>query len=233
MMRARALIAAAAALAVAAAVLLTAGLLQGDPAPPRPPSADGTPAPASSSHPPGHHVPPDGKDPADGDDPAAGSSGEGRALTASAPVSLSIPSLGVTSPLERLGRGEEGAMETPADHRRAGWYAPGPTPGERGPAVIAGHVTWNGAKSVFYRLGELRAGDVIDVERADGRTASFEVQRTERFPKSDFPTVEVYRNLDHPGLRLITCGGEFDEADHYYADNVVVFAALTEEKDEG
>ncbi|EST26495.1 class F sortase [Streptomyces niveus] len=47
------------------------------------------------------------------------------------------------------------------------------------------------------------------------------------YPKDDFPTVEVYRNLDHAGLRLITCGGDFSEADLRYADNVVVYATLT------
>ncbi|WP_407561732.1 class F sortase [Streptomyces sp. 184] len=220
--RTRVMIAAATALAVAAAVLLAAGLLQEDPAPPRPPSAG--PAPAFSSHPPGH------RDPDDGD--ASGAS-RARPLPASAPARLSIPSLGVTSALERLGRDEDGAMQTPADHRQAGWYTPGPTPGELGPAVIAGHVTWNGAKSVFYRLGDLRPGGLVTVERADGRTARFEVQRTERYPKADFPTVEVYRNLDHAGLRLITCGGEFDEANHYYADNIVVYATLTDRQNGG
>nr|WP_225796010.1 class F sortase [Streptomyces aculeolatus] len=220
--RTRVMIAAATALAVAAAVLLTAGLLQRDTTPPRPPSAD--PAPTSSPHPPGHHAP--------SDDTGTAAS-RTRPLPASAPAQLSIPSLGVTSALERLGRDEGGGMQTPADHRRAGWYTPGPTPGELGPAVIAGHVTWNGAKSVFYRLGDLSPGDLIAIERADGRTARFEVQRTERYPKSDFPTVEVYRNLDHAGLRLITCGGEFDEANHYYTDNIVVYAALTDRPGEG
>ncbi|WP_419995569.1 class F sortase [Streptomyces boninensis] len=220
---ARVLVAAATALAAAAASLLVAGLLQRDPPTPRPPHTDATSAPAAS--PPGtagHHHPDDGDSPTRKPPNA-------RPLPASAPARLSIPSLGVASDLERLGRDGDGAMQTPADHRRAGWYTPGPTPGELGPAVIAGHVTWNGTRSVFYRLGDLRPGDLITVERADGRTARFEVQRTERYAKSDFPTVEVYRNLDHAGLRLITCGGAFDEANHYYADNIVVFAALTNE----
>ncbi|MFE6029200.1 class F sortase [Streptomyces niveus] len=38
---------------------------------------------------------------------------------------------------------------------------------------------------------------------------------------------EVHRNLDHAGLRLITCGGDFSEADRRYADSVVVYATLT------
>ncbi|MEU0273595.1 class F sortase [Streptomyces sp. NPDC006307] len=144
-----------------------------------------------------------------------------------APRSLSIPSIGVSSSLERLGQKKDGTMETPQDPAKAGWYVPGPTPGDEGPAVIAGHVTWNGAPSVFHRLTSLKAGDPINVEREDGKTATFKVERVAQYPKNRFPTVEVYKNIDHAGLRLITCGGQYDESQRYYSDNVVVFARLS------
>ena len=118
-------------------------------------------------------------------------------------------------------------METPKDPAKAGWYRPGTTPGAIGPSVIAGHVTWDRVPAVFFKLTELDPGDRIDVRRADGTTAVFTVDRTATYPKDDFPTVEVYRNLDHAGLRLITCGGDFSEKDSRYADNVVVYASLT------
>ncbi|MCZ7415389.1 MULTISPECIES: class F sortase [unclassified Streptomyces] len=148
-------------------------------------------------------------------------------MARSVPATLSVPSLGLSSPLEKLGRDADGAMRTPRDTDLAGWYEPGPTPGEQGPAVIAGHVTWDGEPSVFFRLGELRSGDDVLVERADGSTAEFTVTRVEQYAKDAFPTVEVYRNLDHAGLRLITCGGAYSREDNRYADNVVVYAELT------
>ncbi|MFI6893598.1 class F sortase [Streptomyces sp. NPDC050256] len=149
------------------------------------------------------------------------------ALPASRPVSIAIPTLKVNSTLETLDLGKNRAMETPRDPDKAGWYRPGATPGAMGPAVIAGHVTWNGTPAVFFKLGRLNPGDRINVRRADGRTAEFTVDRTARYPKDRFPTVEVYRNLDHAGLRLITCGGDYSKKDSRYADNVVVYAALT------
>lgn len=149
------------------------------------------------------------------------------ALPSSRPERLRVPSLDVDSPLEGLGQDAEGAMETPRDPAKAGWYTPGTTPGARGPAIVAGHVTWNGEPSVFHRLGKLTRGQRIEVRRADGRTAVFTVDRVSRYAKKRFPTVEVYRNLDHAGLRLITCGGTYDAARRSYADNVVVFATLT------
>ncbi|MEJ8646739.1 class F sortase [Streptomyces sp. MS1.AVA.3] len=160
--------------------------------------------------------------------PGAGSGGRAAAsMPKSAPARLSIPSLQVSSTLETLGQKKDGAMETPRDPDKAGWYQPGPTPGSQGPAVIAGHVSWNGKPSVFEKISTMKAGDTIEVARQDGKTAKFTVDRVAQYPKNKFPTVEVYKNLDHAGLRLITCGGQYDEGQHYYPDNVVVFASLT------
>jgi hypothetical protein len=55
----------------------------------------------------------------------------------------------------------------------------------------------------------------------------------ERFPKDAFATSKVYSNIDHAGLRLITCGGSFDPHTHSYEDNVVVFAELVDGQPSG
>ena len=47
-----------------------------------------------------------------------------------------------------------------------------------------------------------------------------------RFAEDAFPTAAVYGDLDHAGLRVITCGGEFDAGAQSYRDNTVVFADL-------
>ena len=152
----------------------------------------------------------------------------GPVLAAARPVSVAIPRLHVSSPLELLGLDTAGEMEVPHDPARAGWYTLGPTPGALGPAVIAGHVTWNQVPAVFFRLAELRPGDLVRVLRADGRVAVFEVTRTDRYEKARFPTGRVFGAIDHAALRLITCGGEYDSAAHRYSDNVVVYARLTD-----
>ncbi len=50
--------------------------------------------------------------------------------------------------------------------------------------------------------------------------------RVQEFSKAAFPTGAVYGNLDHPGLRLITCGGSFDQQAGSYRDDIVAFADL-------
>lgn len=151
----------------------------------------------------------------------------GPVLPESDPISVSIPRIDARSPLLRLGLDARGELEVPQDPAQAGWFILGAAPGALGPAVIAGHVTWNGAPGVFYRLGSMRPGDQVRVRRRDGRTAIFTVDRVARFPKSRFPTKAVYGAIDHAGLRLITCGGTYDASRHRYLDNVVVFASLS------
>jgi sortase (surface protein transpeptidase) len=150
----------------------------------------------------------------------------GLILPESDPVAMSIPTIGVRSGLVELGLDADGAMEIPRDPADAGWFVRGAAPGALGPAVIAGHVTWDGAPGVFYRLGTMRRGDRVLVTREDGRTAVFGVDRVARYSKSRFPTRTVYGAIDHAGLRLITCGGTYDKSRHRYVDNVVVFARL-------
>lgn len=142
------------------------------------------------------------------------------------PVRVRVPGIGVDSPLERLGVDAAGALETPADYARAGWFDGGPAPGDVGPAVLAGHVDSTAGPAVFWRLRDLRPGDEVLVDRADGTTARFTVTRVERHPKDAFPTDEVYGPTPDAQLRLVTCGGEFDRAARSYRDNVVVFAEL-------
>jgi hypothetical protein len=48
----------------------------------------------------------------------------------------------------------------------------------------------------------------------------------EHYAKSVFPTADVYGNTQGPELRLVTCGGDFDQTSGHYKDNVVVFARL-------
>jgi sortase (surface protein transpeptidase) len=144
----------------------------------------------------------------------------------SEPVRIEIPAIGITSEITELGLRPDGSMEVPAAAYPAGWYGGAPTPGELGPAIIAGHLDWKGDPGVFAELHQTEPGDAVTVRRRDGSTALFQVNRVAQIPKDKFPTEAVYGNIDHPGLRLITCGGYFDEQARSYVDNTVVYADL-------
>jgi sortase (surface protein transpeptidase) len=150
-------------------------------------------------------------------------------LTRAVPTRLDIPAIGVSTPLMTLGLNGDGTIAVPPlrTDAPAGWYRYLATPGETGPAVILGHVdTARDGPAVFYRLRDLRPGDRVSVQRADGRTAVFAVDRVAEYAKADFPAAAVYGSVDRPVLRLITCGGTFDASKHSYQSNIVAYAAL-------
>ncbi len=164
---------------------------------------------------------------------AAGATGPGKAwwlsLRHSVPVSVEIPAIGVHSVLLRLGVKPDGAMQVPPLQRRpstAGWYKYSVTPGQIGTSVIAGHVDTVQGPAVFFRLGALRPGDLVNVRLADGITAIFRVTGVRQYLKATFPARTVYRGTRFAALRLITCGGAFDYATRQYLSSTVVFAFL-------
>ncbi|GGL10051.1 class F sortase [Mangrovihabitans endophyticus] len=150
----------------------------------------------------------------------------GPQMPSSPPQTLVIPALHVDVPLIGLGRQSDGSMQVPDDATTVGWYTGAPTPGSLGPAVLAGHVDFNHRAGTFAHLGDLDGGDRITVTRADRSTAVFAVTHVRRYPKDQFPSDAVYGPIDHAGLRLITCGGDFNDSSGHYDDNIVVFAVL-------
>ncbi|MGS2619043.1 class F sortase [Micromonospora sp. LZ34] len=152
-------------------------------------------------------------------------------LPRSTPTTITIPRIGVDASIMKLGTNPDGTVQVPPLERAelAGWYEPGPSPGEVGNAVIVGHVDSSKiGPAVFFSLGALQPGDTITVAREDGRSATFTVESVQSHPKDSFPTELVYGPSEQPGLRVVTCGGVFDEAAGSYQDNVIVFATLPE-----
>lgn len=153
--------------------------------------------------------------------------GEGDLTLRSPPRSLRIPRIGVEDGLIDLGLDAEGVLEAPDRGPDIGWYADGIEPGQPGPAIAAGHVAFGRSDAVFARLPELEPDDVVEVEREDGQTLTFTVDRVTQHPKVAFPTEEVYGPTGVPTLRLITCGGVIDPATGRFEDNIIVHAQLT------
>lgn len=160
------------------------------------------------------------------------STGDGKPnpyLPASKPKKIVIPAIDVHAKVETLGKKNDGSIEVPpfAPDSPAGWYTKSPTPGQLGPSVILGHVdSKKYGPAVFYKLGALTKGDRVRVKRADGSVAQFRVNRVVESPKDKFPTTAVYGSIDHAGLRLITCGGQFNPHRGHYEDNIIAYASL-------
>ncbi|MDX3310900.1 class F sortase [Streptomyces sp. ME08-AFT2] len=145
------------------------------------------------------------------------------------PLWLRIPAIHVNTTVAKLHLDSSGALEPPpADPpHRAGWYSEGTAPGSAGTAVTAGHVDLpTGAPGVFYELGALTEGDIIEIYRADRRTVVFTVTALEVYDKKAFPSEKVYGGSERAELRVITCGGGYSRRTGYQG-NIVVYATLT------
>jgi Sortase domain len=153
--------------------------------------------------------------------PAPGSPAE--APAPSAPVDLDIAALDVVgAPVVPVGVEPNGEMEIPGA-AEVGWYRHGPRPGDRGPAVLAAHIAYDGVGGVFRHLEDLGAGDEVVVGFADGTTRRFTVEAVARYPKSELPD-DLFTGRGKARLVLITCGGSFDTTSGHYEDNVVALA---------
>ncbi|MEU3184723.1 sortase [Streptomyces sp. NPDC006923] len=163
-----------------------------------------------------------------------------------APARLHIPRLGIDADVMALGLDRKGALDAPGfrNAMKVGWYALGPRPGERGPAVLVGHrdAPTNPdsteirpgrpgiRNAVFAKLGRLHPGDRVLTELGDGRQLPFLVTAVDTYPTKSFPTERVYGPVSTPQLRLITCGGLIDERGHWDS-NVVVSAVAIPQPD--
>jgi LPXTG-site transpeptidase (sortase) family protein len=149
---------------------------------------------------------------------------------ASWPVSLSVPAIRVTAPITPVGQAKDGSVDVPplSQHNQTGWYDRGAVPGEPGRAIIVGHVDTKSGPAVFYHLRELKPGDRIEVTRSDRSVVAFKVDTVEYFDKANLPADRVYGDEGSPGLRLITCGGDWVGGRTGYEDNVIAFASLVD-----
>jgi hypothetical protein len=166
-----------------------------------------------------------------GPEPAPGPAGELRPE----PIHIRAASIGVDASLVSVGILDDDVMEVPEDVATIGWYDPQPDPetgaglgvipGVQGTAVLAGHVdSRTQGRGALYRLRELRVGDLIEVDHADGSSTTWRVTEVIRYPKVTLPYHEVFIWSGPPRLALITCGGEFDRTERSYTDNIVAYA---------
>ncbi|MEU3185112.1 class F sortase [Streptomyces sp. NPDC006923] len=158
---------------------------------------------------------------------AAVSPGTPEATRTAAPVTVAIPSIGISSSLMELGLNADSTVEVPPAEKgmTAGWYVGGAVPGEAGAAVIIGHNDTRFGKAVFHDLKKIAEGADITVTNDRGEAAHFTVTGTESVSKNAFPTAKVYGPTKDHALRLITCDGDFDAQGHP-VNNLIVYATL-------
>lgn len=141
------------------------------------------------------------------------------------PVVVRIDTAGIAATVVPVGVDPSGtAMAVPPDGSVVAWYRDGPSPGEEGSAVLAGHVDYDGRRGALFDLDDVEIGSEVAVEFEDGSSRRFAVVALRRYHKAELPAAEMFRQRGEPALALVTCGGSYDRRTRTYSDNVVVFA---------
>jgi hypothetical protein len=162
------------------------------------------------------------------DEPSAGRANIARAapsqVDAGRPVALTLPS-GTTMAIDESATGRDGALQIPADVKRAGWWDGSSRLGDPfGSIVVAAHVDsfTQGLGRIVELLG-MNEGDVVEV-RSRHLEQRFVVVSARLVPKAAVTArSSIYAPTGDSRLVLITCGGAYDP-DTGYAENMVVVA---------
>lgn len=143
------------------------------------------------------------------------------------PVRLVIPTINVNTNVQYVGITPQGEMEVPSNAVDVGWFKLGSRPGEKGSAVIAGHIDGeSGEAGVFINLYALKQGDELYVEDYQGIRTRFIVRESRTYDPGY--AEEVFSANDSAHLNLVTCDGIWDGTKKSYAKRLVVFADIAD-----
>ncbi len=152
------------------------------------------------------------------------------------PVLLNVPKAHIAASVIPVGFNAQGAMAAPEGANsdpvwsEAFWWQYGVMPGQKGNAVIAGHLDRkDGSPAIFWWLHELAVGDAVFVRTAQGTTLHFVVTAVQTFVNptggAANPVLErIFGPAQTANLNLITCTGDWTGAE--YNKKLVVFTTL-------
>ncbi|MDB5167717.1 MAG: Sortase family enzyme [Candidatus Saccharibacteria bacterium] len=97
-------------------------------------------------------------------------------VSAAHPRYITIPSLNLgNTRVFPVGLDSNNVLQSPSNINDAGWYSKSSTPGSGGVILIDGHNMGTTKDGAFAKLGTLKKGDKIVLERGDGRTFTYSV----------------------------------------------------------
>lgn len=157
-------------------------------------------------------------------------------------ATLRIPVLGLDARVSEKTVEPGGAMPDPTGPAQVLWYdmsayeTMGGEPGEGRNAIFSGHVDYNAfvsyagvryrGEGIFYNLGKLQYGDLIEVEY-NGETLKYRVLWVRHYSAAPGATDwgEIWRGQEGVDqITIYTCGGVFNPATRQYDDRIVVRA---------
>ena len=140
------------------------------------------------------------------------------------PKQLNIPIIKVNAKIQYVGITGNGKMATPNNFTDVGWFQNGVIPGNKGSAIIDGHVDDGLAfPAVFTNLGNLNIGDDIYIDTVGGNTLHFQVINIKNYD-ANAETSEIFDQNDGNYLKLITCAGTWSILHRTHSQRLIITA---------
>ncbi len=149
------------------------------------------------------------------------------------PRYLSIEKLNINkSRVLPMGVKTTGELDTPNNIFDVGWYDGSGKPGHGGTMIIDGHNGGPHVFGVFKRLPELTEGDVIQIERGDGKVFKYIVVENNAVSLDDSNKyMSTAARSPEPGkesVTLISCTGDWSEQQGTYLSRQFTRAVLAD-----
>lgn len=156
---------------------------------------------------------------------------DGHKVAPDLPRIIKIDKIGVRARVLPMGVKSNNQLMAPENIYDTGWYMNSAKPGEKGAMLIDGHYSGpTRAGGIFSKIKVLMAGDIITVEKGDGSSVKYEIQKIESIPKEsvDMGKMLTPYGSSQKGLNMITCDGQYDPKTNTYDNRTVVFASMVE-----
>ncbi len=149
------------------------------------------------------------------------------------PRYLTVSKLGIEKArILPMGVTIDGNLDTPNNIYDVGWFEASGKPGQGKTMIIDGHNGGPNVLGVFKELPSLVNGDVIEVERGDGKIFRYKVVESKAVSlyESDayMATASVSPEYGRESVTLISCTGEWSEQRQTYLSRQFVRAVLIE-----
>lgn len=135
----------------------------------------------------------------------------------------------ISTKLDPVGVADSGALETPVEWSKGGWFKSGARPGEVGNVLINAHYDDSlGRPAAFWQLKNVREGDKVFLQDALGKKFEYKVVKVFYVSINDPNRAQIFKGSDEPKAlaTLITCGGVWLLGQQNYNMRLVVQAEL-------
>lgn len=154
-------------------------------------------------------------------------------VAADRPRYLSIEKLNIENArVIEVGINASGELSTPNNIFDAGWYFASGKPGFGGTMLLDGHNGGPTKDGIFKHLDQLTVGDIIKIERGDGKIFNYSVieNASVDLDEADAWMTRIQQSPESgkESLSIITCTGEWSQARNTYLSRQFLRAVLTE-----